>query len=138
MTAFLLYQFLSRALYKPPPPKNHREDMPIDWNIITYAADLIETDHHSTHGDGKGIGGWTIGQALHHALYYYGYGYNGKFASIIDIFDNVVPPPADQSKYSLWYVDWEWEIHRSTEDVVKVLRQMADLCLEQGFSRATE
>lgn len=61
-----------------------------------------------------------------------------KFASIIEIFDNVVPPPADQSEYSLWYVDWEWEIHRSTEDVVKVLRQMADLCLEQGFSGATE
>lgn len=129
MTALLLYMYLSTALYKPP-PSNHRDDRSQQWNIITYAADLIERDHHSVHGTKKGIGGWDMTQALHHALYYYGFGYNGKFAGIIQLFDRVVPPPENFPDTELWYMTWEWERHRSTEDVVRVLRKMAELSQE--------
>ena len=100
--------------------------MPGDWNILTYAADLVEEEGHSLTGEQNGIGGWCMLDAIRWACIYYNRQNDGTFGRCVGYFDEV-EQQADEG--CIWGIMvWEGN-NRLDAEVVATLRCMAEVSL---------
>ena len=109
---------------------NHRDDKPKLWNAINYAADLVEHEGWSVNTNEKGIGGWSITQALRQAeSSYYSMDIEaGLFKDTYEIYSRMTDASFEMAEGDL--LDWEWQPHRTRKDVIIMLRQIAELSLD--------